>query len=270
MKTLATASLVHLFLIAALAGGEVPAKKVLLLGQGPDGHPAGTHEYMAGLAVLAKCLEKAPGLEVVIERADEPWSKGPELIDQADGVVIFLSQGAKWVHDDPRRLDALARLAQRKGGLVGLHWGIGTREAEPIAAYLKLLGGCHGGPDRKFAVVEADVKLAAPGHPVLHGIADFRARDEFYYQLKLVEPPDGIQPLWRVSIEGQEHTVAWSWDRPDGGRSLGFSGLHFHENWRLAEYRRLAAQGVLWTLGLPIPDGGLDVSVAEEDLRLAP
>src|SRR5262245_21677300 len=31
-------------------------KKLLLIGQGPDGHPATTHEYMAGLKVLAACL----------------------------------------------------------------------------------------------------------------------------------------------------------------------------------------------------------------------
>ena len=44
-------------------------------------------------------------------------------------------------------------------------------------------------------------------------------------------------------------------------RSFGFSGLHFHDNWRLPEYRRLVAQGVLWSLKLPIP---ADVKTAGE------
>ena len=62
--------------------------------------------------------------------------------------------------------------------------------------------------------------------------------------------------------------VAWCWERPDKGRSFGFSGLHFHANWKLLEYRRLVSQGVLWTLKLPLPRGGLKVEVKDEDLRL--
>jgi hypothetical protein len=55
--------------------------------------------------------------------------------------------------------------------------------------------------------------------------------------------------------------VAWAWQRPDGGRSFGFTGLHFHDNWQLSEYRRLVVQGVLWSLKLPIPSSGVDVAI---------
>jgi hypothetical protein len=72
-----------------------------------------------------------------------------------------------------------------------------------------------------------------------------------------------------VRIDDSDETVAWSWERPDGGRSFGFSGLHFHENWRLIEYRRLVAQAILWTLRLPVPTKGLDVRVTDKELRLA-
>ena len=51
-------------------------------------------------------------------------------------------------------------------------------------------------------------------------------------------------------------------------RSFGFSGLHFHDNWQQADYRRLVAQGVLWTLKQPIPKDGLNVAIAAEDLKL--
>src|SRR5437764_1062788 len=60
----------------------------------------------------------------------------------------------------------------------------------------------------------------------------------------------------------------WTWERPDGGRSFGFSGMHYHDNWRLIEYRRLIAQSVLWTLKLPIPKEGLPVRVEDKDLQL--
>jgi type 1 glutamine amidotransferase len=243
-------------------------KKLLLIGQGPDGHPPQSHEYMAGQRILQKILERVPGLTLKIVRADEPWRKGPELLRDADGVVLYLAEGAKWIHQDPKRLAALQQLAARGGGIVALHWAIGTREAKNVDGFVKLVGGCHGGPDRKYIVLAADVEVADSGQPATSGIKNFKVRDEFYYRLKFIKSGDNLHPLLRVRIDGQPETVAWSWERPDGGRSFGFSGLHFHENWRLPEYRRLAAQGVLWTLKLPVPSAGLDVNVGERDLQL--
>jgi type 1 glutamine amidotransferase len=241
-----------------------PPKRVLLLGQKPDGHPPGTHEYMSGQRVLAKCLAEVKEIECTVVQADDPWSEGAALLRRADAVVLFVSEGARWVQGDPQRLDAFTDLARRGGGLVVLHWGMGTRDAKHIDGFLSLFGGCHGGPDRKFQVLQdAEVRVADREHPVARGIANFRIQDEFYYRLKFVNPPTSVQTVLQVPIDGQLETVAWSWERPDGGRSFGFSGLHFHENWRREQYRRLVAQAVLWTLQLPIPEGGLAVAPAD-------
>jgi hypothetical protein len=172
--------------------------KLLLIGSGPDGHPAQTHEYMAGLKILAHCLKDVPGLEIVTVRADEPWREGPELIARADGVVLYLSEGARWMNHDLKRREALAKLAARGGGIAVLHWAMGTKDAKHITGCLQLLGGCHGGPDRKYKVLETDA----------------------------------------VFVE------------------------------RLVEYRRLVAQGVLWTLKKPIPKDGLAVEIEADDFKL--
>jgi type 1 glutamine amidotransferase len=253
---------------SAVCADEPPPKRLLLLAQGPDGHPAATHEYLAGQKILARCLERSPGLTVEVVHADEPWTEGPELLAKVDGAVLFLSEGAKWVQNDPRRLDAFARLAARGGGLVGLHWGIGTKKARPIDTYLKLLGGCHGGTDRRYVVIEETLKPVEPRHPITTGLDPLHVRDEFYFRLKLVAGESPVQPLVTVPIEGRDETVAWAWQRPDGGRSFGFSGLHFHENWRHTFYRRLMVQGVLWSLQLAIPPDGANVDVDENDLEL--
>lgn len=261
-------------LILALASSptafadDAPAKRLLLLGQGPDGHPPSTHEYMAGQAIIRECLLGVPGLEMTTVRADGPWSEGPELLDRADGVVLFVSQGAKWIQDDPRRYDAFARLAARGGGLVVLHWGMGTKDAQYIDRFVRLFGACHGGDDRRYKVLTTDVKVADPTHPITAGIEDFNVREEFYYRLKLVSPEESVRPLLKAKIEGEWETVCWAWDRPDGGRSFGFSGLHFHDNWRRESYRRLVAQAVLWTLKMPVGSDGLSVEVSDETLRL--
>jgi hypothetical protein len=265
--TLLASSLVALTLVAqpAPAGGP---KRLLLVGQGPDGHPAGTHEYVPGLKVLEKCLAGVRDLEVTTTRADGPWREGPELLARADGVVLFLAEGAKWMHDSPRRLEALHKFAARGGAVVVLHWAMGTRDAKHIDGIVKIAGGCHGGPDRKYKVLQTKARVADPKHPIAAGLADFTVRDEFYCRLKFARPKEHIKPVLRVRIEDSDETVAWSWERPDGGRSFGFSGLHFHENWRLPEYRRLVAQAVLWTLRLPVPSKGLAVPVTDKELRL--
>src|SRR5436190_1879938 len=123
--------------LASPTFAEAP-KKLLLIGQGPDGHPATTHEYLGGLKVLAKCLKPVKGLEVTTVRADDPWKEGPELIGRSDGVVIFVAEGARWLAADAKRQEAMAKLAARGGGLAVLHWGMGTKDAKPIDAFVKL------------------------------------------------------------------------------------------------------------------------------------
>lgn len=254
---------------AAARADDAPPKHLLLLGQGPDGHPPTTHEYMAGQKILKACLERASNLKVEIESADEPWTDGPARLAETDGVVLFLSEGAKWCQADPRRYEALTRLAARGGAIAGLHWGIGAKDAQYIAGFQKLLGGCHGGPDRRYAVVDETLQIADAMHPITTGLAPLHVRDEFYFQLKLIRSDD-LTPVITVPIEGHNETVAWAWQRPDGGRSFGFSGLHFHDNWRRPVYRRLIAQGVLWTLKLPISADGIDVEVPDELLKPTP
>lgn len=251
---------VALVMVAWTGSGvaETP-KRLLLLSQGPDGHPPQTHEYAAGLQLLEQLLKKSPGLEMLQLRADDPWREGPELLQRADGVVLFLSEGARWLQNEPKRLEAFQRLAARGGGFTVIHWGMGAREAKHIDSAVKLLGGCHGGPDRKYKVVDTSADLPDQRHPIVTGIKPFKVRDEFYYQLKFAQPTEKVKPILRVRIDNAAETVAWAWERPEGGRSFGFSGLHFHENWKVPEYRRLMVQGVLWSLKLPIPADGAPI-----------
>lgn len=253
---------------ASLGAEPAAPKRVLLLGQGPDGHPFASHEYLTGLSIVKKCLDRVAGLEAAVVEADEPFRAGPELIDRADGVVLYLAEGAKWVQQDEARLAALERLAARGGALTCLHWGMGCRDANYIEKYVALFGGCHGGPDRKYAVLTATTEIAAAEHTVMTRVGPVTVEDEFYYRLKFVKAEKGLAPLLRVTIEGESQPVSWAWERPDGGRSFGFSGLHFHKNWEHEAYRRLVLQGIVWTTQLKIPAEGLNVNVTENDLRL--
>ncbi|MBX7165451.1 MAG: ThuA domain-containing protein [Pirellulales bacterium] len=284
-----------LLVLGTLGGGTLQAappsaddapKRIVLVDDVPDGHPAGTHEFAAGQTILTSLLANSAPVRLDRIGAQAPGAAQATLLDGADGVVLYLSQGALWATADPRRHEALTRLAARGGGIVALHWAVGAKPAETIAPFVQLIGGCHGGPDRKYTVTEAEVRIATPEHPILRGVSGFRVRDEFYYQLKWALPPEiaaaearyaaaatpeanpAITPLWEVAIDDQPRTVAWAWQRPDGGRSCGFTTMHFHENWRRAEYRRAVTQAVMWSVGLDVPEGGVDVALPEEAFGL--
>ena len=256
-------------------------QRLLLIGQGPDGsHKRTTHEYFAGVNLLARLLRSQPKLEIIIVSADGDWRDGPQLLERADAAVIFVAEGAKWLSADAARLAAFRDLAKRGGGLGVLHWGTGTKTAEPIAPFVQLFGACHGGPDRKFKEFDQVLpQWASVEHPILRGLKPFPVpvRDEFYFALKqasktggvtLADSESAITPLLRIPAEEVSGTVAWCWERPDQGRSFGFTGLHFHDNWKHESYRRFVAQATMWTLKREIVASGLDVSVSGQDLAL--
>jgi hypothetical protein len=252
-------------LAPSVLADDAKPTRLLLLAQGPDGHPKGTHEYVAGQTILDKCLRGVSNLERTIVNADGDWPEGPELLAKADGVVLFVSEGAKWIGSNPARRAAFADLAQRGGGLAVLHWGMGTKSADHIEPFVALFGACHGGPDRKYKFLETQVRVAAVDHPATKGLADFTIQEEFYYQLKQL-PEAKLVPLLTADIDGERPMVAWAWERPDGGRSLGYSGCHYHANWARPEYRRFIAQAVLWTLKISPPDAGFPAEVPEIEL----
>jgi len=236
-----------LLLTAAANADEPPRKRLVLLVQGPDGHPAETHEYVKGMEIIAKTLQDRADLEIITVNADEPWTDGPRQLADADAAVLYLAEGAKWLQANAERQNAFEQLAARGGGLSCLHWAMGTRDPQYIDAFVKLFGGCHGGPDRKFQVVETTLTPASEGFAAKNSA--FSIEDEFYYALKFATDSP-VTPLWRAMIDGNRETVAWTWQRPNGGRSFGFSGAHFHRNWERAEYRRLVRDGILWTMSL--------------------
>lgn len=220
---------------------------------------------MPGARVLAELLKASPDIQATVVKADEPWPEGPKLLDESDGLVMLVTQGARWMQTDSNRFAAIKRLAGRGGGIVALHWSVGATNGQYIDGQLALLGATRGGPQRKYVVSQGDYKRVDPKHPILTGVPDFTAYDEHYYRL---DRRQDIQPLLTVNIDGKDEMVCWAFERPDSGRSFGFVGLHFHANWQLPVYRRLVVQGVRWTLKLPIPDGGVNTDIDPKALEI--
>ena len=191
-------------------------------------------------------------MSVRVVKADEPWPEGPELLADVDGIVMFLSEGASWCQADPRRYEASSRLASHGGGIVAMHWAIGLKAAEPIAGICEVAGRLPRRPGPQVPGSRDRCAACRASHPIATGLQDFRIRDEFYYQLKFVTPATASIRCWRPRSMALRKPCAWAYERPDGGRSFGFSGLHFHDNWDRPEYRTLVTQAVRWSVKLPV------------------
>ena len=52
-------------------------------------------------------------------------------------------------------------------------------------------------------------------------------------------------------------TVAWAFERPGGGRSFGFTGLHYLASLDQPELRKLLLNAIVWTAGIEVPKEGI-------------
>lgn len=131
-----------------------------------------------------------------------------------------------------------------------------------------------------------------PAHPVARGVTPFSVRDEWYYHMRFVGDVKGVTPILtdvpspetvrenassrggnpdvfkEVSEQVPQH-MAWAYDRPDGGRGFGFTGLHLHANLENDGFRTVLLNAVAWVAGLKIPQDGVPSKTpSETDLKL--
>lgn len=243
------------------AAARAARKRILLIPTQLD-HSWGTHMYTDVCRLLATTLNQTPGVEATV-CPDLDWPKDQALVDDVDGVV-FYSRPAGDLLLSPRHREQAERLLQRGVGLTAIHWATGAEE-EVGAMYKSILGGWFNFAFSSLAVDRLPLEQVDPRHPVCRGWEGYLLRDEFYLNLRF--HPDAI-PLAKVRVKGQDQTVAWVHERQGGGRSFGTTLGHFHDNFADPRFRRMLVNGILWTTGLEIPEGGLAVEIPEQLLQL--
>ena len=67
-----------------------------------------------------------------------------------------------------------------------------------------------------------------------------------------------------------DYDIGWVYERPDGGRSFGFVGGHFHANFGIKPFRQAVVNGILWTARLEVPEDGAPCAITPKDMELAP
>ena len=243
-----------------------PAAHKIVLLAGGFSKGGGEHEYFAGSIVLFNLLKQTPGVQPVLARE---WPKNEAIFDGAKAVVFYMDGIGKQptTHADKRaKIEALAA----KGvGIVHLHQVIDYTK-ESGEKMLPLLGGVWV-PKVGTRGHWVHAFESFPEHPVTRGVSPFKIDDGFIYKNTFM--PSGVTPLLRASppkgpaLKDLEDVVAWTYDRPAGGRTFVFTGCHLHASWALEGMRRFVANGILWSAGLEIPAGGAPVAFNPEDLK---
>jgi len=250
--------------------------KIVLLAGDPSSKPLG-HEYFAGCAMFADLLRQTPGVHPTI--AWGGWPVNEEILKGASAVVFYMDGGDKMPFLDDRRWAVLRELEASGAGLVFLHQMIDFPSARRDEA-LGWLGALfeNGAGGRGHWESESS---NFPKSPVTRGLKPFKINDGWLYGLQrnpgaddrltpilLTRPPDssrGSEPSKRNS--GREEIFAWTYERENGGRTFAFCGADWHPNWAVESVRRLVINGILWSAGMGIPEGGAPVALEEGALN---
>lgn len=250
--------------------------KVILLIAGKKSHGPGDHEFFAGTAILMDLLKQTPGVWPIMAR--DGWPKDESLFDKADSVVFYMDGRAGHPVVQGDRLDRMASLMERGVGWVNLHYAVDylPKHGQKVIGWM---GGYYE-PDYSINPHwDAEIR-SLPKHPITRGVKPFTLRDEWYYNMRFVEdmknvtpilqalPPDNTRRTEAAALrKGQIETMAWAYDRPNGGRGFGFTGGHFHRNWANQDFRRIVVNAILWSAKVEIPEGGAPVEFDPANLN---
>jgi type 1 glutamine amidotransferase len=241
---------------------EANPVKILLIAKDRD-HAFSQHEYLSDCAILAKCLRQTKGVEAEVVNG---WPSDPSKLKGVKALVFNTRMGGS-VFFDPLVKPQAEKMLKAGVGLTAVHWGTGAEEKQGDD-WLHAMGGWFNNPlFSEYYVRTARLQQADPKHPVCFGWKEHDLHDEYYIKLKFL--PEA-RPILKARVNDKEYPVAWTYERPGGGRSYGFVGGHFHDNFGNKDFRRAIVNGILWTAHVDVPAEGAPVDITAKDMELPP
>lgn len=253
-----------------------PSLVKIVLVAGHKSHGPGEHEFFAGCSVLMKLLQQNAGVFPVMARDD--WPKNPKTFEGAKSLVFFMDGGDGHPIIQPDHMKEVQRLLDSGAGFVNIHYAVEypKKEGEQILSWL---GGYYETGYSTNPHWKADIKTL-PDHPITRGVQPFSIQDEWYYNIRFEPDMKGVTPILKAippdstrgtpeakKHPGREEILAWAFERANGGRSFGFTGAHFHENWGNPNFRRLVVNAILWSAKIEVPTEGAKVDLDSADLK---
>lgn len=267
-------------------------RKIVYLAGSPS-HPPRMHEHNAGALLAKRLLNTHHADKVLVASYLNGWPNDRSAFQNADALVIQSDGGPR--HPAYWHLRQIDYLRERGVGVGMIHYAVEMTPGEPNDTLIAATGGAF---EVHFSVnPHWDGEFAAfPAHPVARGVKPFTIRDEWYFNMRFATEMAGVTPILsavapeetmsrpdgphsgnaevRKSVaEKQSQHVCWVVERPDGGRGFGFTGLHFHDNWRQDDFRKTVLNAICWIAKAEIPENGIETPTptqAELDANLDP
>ncbi len=276
------------------------ADKRIVLIAGKPSHPPGMHEFRAGCLLLQKALAASPGVKVEVypngwpsKVVDGKAVDDNTPLENADAVLIYADGGRGNPGIQGDRLKFIDALAAKGVGLGFAHYGVEVPAGPPGEAMHRWIGGFY---ETAFSVnpmwKPSFDKL--PAHPVTRGVQPFATHDEWYFNMRWTTPDAAakgrITPILVstpsdevrkgpyvsprgpydhiVADSGRAETMMWVYERPDGGRSFGFTGGHTHTHWGDPNQRKVMLNALLWIAKIDVPARGVEDKITADDLAM--
>lgn len=271
----------------------------LVLIAGKPSHPPRMHEFNAGVQLLAGCLKDVKGLEVKFIL--NGWPADESVFDGADAVVFYMDGGAKHevLQDGGKRLAKVDEWVKKGVSIGCLHYGVTVDPPANGGDQFKRWIGGHYEEGYSCNPLWEPVFNEFPEHAVTRGVKPFHIKDEWYFNIRFADGygadaivekdgekftplliakpsdadrngpyvfPKGPYPHIQAA-KGRQEAMMWALERADGGRGLGFTGGHFHDNWGNDEFRKLVLNGLVWLAKMEIPAEGIASTVTKAQLE---
>lgn len=262
-------------------------KKIVFIAGRPS-HAPGDHEHRAGCMLLAKSINTSAGDKLYATVYSNGWPADPTKFQNADAIVMYSDGGGgHMVNPHLAEVDA----AHARGAGVGcIHYAVEVEKGPSGNAFLKWLGGYF---EMNWSVNphwDADYK-ALPQHAVTRGVEPFKINDEWYYHMRFRDGMTGVTPILsavppketlnrpdgahsgnpavrEAVAKGEPQHMMWVSENEGGSRGFGFTGAHFHRNWKDNNFRKVVLNAIAWIAKTEVPDGGIQTPTpGDEDMK---
>src|SRR6516162_3819232 len=257
-------------------------KKIVFIGDTRPHGPKGNHEFVAGAVYLARTINaNYPDAWAVVTT----MQKFPKDLSHADTIIVLMNHAGQAA--DNKEVQAAMK---RGAGFMAIHYGVEVNKGKQGENFLKWMGG-YFEPFWSVNPWWTPEFKDFPKHPVTRGVKPFKVNDEWYYHMRFVDDMKGVTPIlsalpplasvqggkekasshggnpdvYKEVAAGKKQVMAWAYDRPDGGRGFGFTGLHKHANLADEGFRTLLLNAVAWVSKLEVPAAGVPSKTLSRD-----
>lgn len=263
-------------------------KRIIFIADTAPHGPRGNHEFVAASVFLARAINAHDPKAWAVVTTMQTMQKKPRDLKHADAIVVLMNNA-----NPAAGSKEVAEAIDKGAGFMAIHYGVEVSKGKQGDNFLKWMGGYF---ETNWSVNPwwtPDFK-DIPKHETTRGVKPFSVNDEWYYHMRFVDGMKGVTPVltslpplktiqgegkktsshggnpdvWAAVSAGKPQAVAWAYERPDGGRGFGFTGLHKHTNLAEESVRTLLTNGVAWVAKIPVPEPGiLTAPLSRDDLE---